>query len=171
MESATTARANATELAAEAGRLELIDTEVWLAWLSAYSVDKERVADFLQERFSPPLAAAQAAWLKDARFDPDGDPVSVPPGTPFDEEAYAVSERAAADAELVIAEDAVLLASEASEANSNFVLVVVLLALSLFLVGIATKLGRPKIQVAMIVIGMVMMTLGLVRIALLPHTF
>lgn len=60
---------------------------------------------------------------------------------------------------------------EASEANSNFVLVVVLLALSLFLVGIATKLGRPKIQVAMIVIGMVMMTLGLVRIALLPHTF
>ena len=171
METAATARANATQLAADASRVELIDTEVWLAWLSAYSVNKERVADFLQERFSPTLASAQAAWLKDSRFDPDGDPISVPAGTPFDENIYTVTERAQSERELDIAEDAVLLASGASEANGNFILIVVLLALSLFLVGIATKLGRPKIQVSMIVVGMVLMTISLVRIALLPHTF
>lgn len=171
LESAATARANATRLAADASRAELVDTQVWLAWLSAYSVDKEKVADFLQERFSQPLANAQAAWLKDMRFDPDGDPLSVPQGTPFEEEVYAVAERRQAQQELTTAEDAVLLASEASEANSNFVLIVVLLALSLFLVGIATKLGRPKIQVAMIVVGMVLMTISIVRIAFLPHTF
>lgn len=171
LESASDARTNAARLAAESGRAELVDAEVWLAWLSAYGAKRDRVADFLQERFSPPLAEAQAAWLSGVKFDPDGDPLTVPTGTPFDQEVYAVPERALEAQQLARADALVDVSVQASETNSSFVVVVVLLALSLFFLGIATKLGRPKIQVAMIVVGMILVAVSALRIAMLPHVF
>jgi hypothetical protein len=148
-----------------------VDAEVWLAWLSAYGAKRDRVADFLQERFSPQLAQAQAAWLSGVAFDPEGDPLTVPAGTPLDQEVYAVPERAQEAEKLARADQLIDESVQASEANSSFVVIVVLLALSLFFLGIATKLGRPKIQVAMILVGMVLLAVGAIRIAMLPHAF
>jgi hypothetical protein len=171
LESASTSRTNAARLAAEASRSELVDAEVWLAWYSAYGAKRERAADFLQERFSPQLARAQAAWLNGVRFDPDGDPETVPSGTPFDVADYTVPERALEAEELARADTLIDEAVTASETNSSFVVIVVLLALSLFFLGIATKLGRPKVQVAMIAIGAALMILSSIRIIALPHAF
>jgi hypothetical protein len=171
LEAASDARTSAARLAAESARTELVDAEVWLAWLSAYGAKRDRVADFLQERFSPQLAQAQAAWLSGVAFDPEGDPLTVPAGTPLDQEVYAVPERAQEAEQLARADQLIDESVQASEANSSFVVIVVLLALSLFFLGIATKLGRPKIQVAMILVGMVLLAVGAIRIAMLPHAF
>lgn len=171
LESAATARSTATRLEAEASRVELVDTSVWLAWLSAYGNNRERVADFLRDRFSPQLDAAQRAWLKDSPFDPEGDPLNVPPGTPFADEAYVVVEREQQQEQLAQADAIREGGTEASEASSTYVLLVVLFALSLFFIGIATKLGRPKIQVALIVLGMMLMSISAVRMMFLPHLF
>lgn len=171
LEAASDARTTAARLAAEAGRTELVDAQVWLAWLSAYGAKRDRVADFLQDRFSPQLTRAQDAWLQGVRFDPDGDPLTVPAGTPFAQEVYAVPERALEAQELARADALIDESVQASATNSSFVVTVVLLALSLFFLGIATKLGRPKIQVAMIVVGMGLVALSAIRIGLLPHAF
>lgn len=171
LEGAGDARTSAARLAAEAGRAELVDTQVWLSWLSAYGANRDRTAAFLEQRFSPQLAQAQTAWLVGIPLDPDGDPLRLPAGTPFASDAYAVPERAQEEQELARADALIDESVIASETNSAFVVIVVLLALSLFFLGIATKLSRPKIQVVMIVVGMVLVAISAVRIALLPHAF
>ncbi len=171
LESAGDARTNAARLAAESGRTELVDAEVWLSWLSAYGANRDRVADFLEQRFSAQLQQAQADWLKGSKLGLDGDPLTIPDGTPFALDSYTVPERTQEAEELAKAEALVDESVRASEVNSSFVVMVVPLALSLFFLGIATKLGRPKIQVAMIVVGLVLIVVSAVRIATLPHAF
>lgn len=171
LEAAGDARTSAARLAAEAGRLELVDAQTWLSWLSAYGADRDRLATFLEERFSPQLATAQADWLQGVPLGLDGDPLTVPEGTPFTLDSYVVPERAQEEQELATAEALIDESVAASETNSSFVVIVVLLALSLFFLGIATKLGRPKIQVAMILVGMALVVVSAVRIAMLPHSF
>jgi hypothetical protein len=97
-----------------------------------------------------------------AKLGLEGDPGTIPAGTPMGLDSDTVPERTLEAEEMARAEVLVDDSIAAFEVNSSFVVNVLLLALSLFFLGIATKLGRPKIQVAMIVVGMVLIAVSAV---------
>lgn len=172
------AQASSAILRADAGRAQtaatqqtIIDSQRWLQWVNAVDAGQKARADFLDNRFSPSLKAAQAQWLAGVTIDDQGVPVNVPPGTPLDLPSYVIPEQVAADADAQRAEEFLGRANVASERSAQFVLLAVLLALVLFFASIATKFTGPKLQVLLMVVGLALLVVSLVRMALLEHTF
>lgn len=164
-------------LRADAGRAQtaatqqtIIDSQRWLQWVNAVDAGQKARADFLDNRFSPSLKAAQAQWLAGVTIDDQGVPVSVPPGTPLDLPSYVVPEQVEADDDAARAEAFLADANTASERSTQFVLIAVLLALVLFFASIATKFTGPKVQVLLAVVGLSLLVVSLVRMALLDNT-
>ena len=98
-------------------------------------------------------------------------PVVIPTGTPLDLPSYVVPEQVAADRDAVRAEELLAEADVASSNSTRFVLVAVLLALVLFFASIATKFARPKIQVALTVVSLVILVVGILRMLLIRQYF
>lgn len=160
------ARADAGRAATAATQQVVIDSQMWLSWIDAVNAGDRRKAGFLDDRFSPPLKAAQAEWVAGARLDANGVPVVIPPGTPLDLPSYVVPEQVAADADADRAEALLAEADVAAGNSTQFVLVAVLLALVLFFASIATKFTQPKVQVLLTLVSLVILVLGVARILL-----
>lgn len=165
-------------LRADAGRAQtaatqqtIIDSQRWLAWVSAVDAGQEAKADFLDNRFSPSLRTAQEEWLSGVTVDEQGVPTSIPPGTPLDLPSYVVPEQVAADADAERAEQLLAEANVASERSTQFVLLAVLLALVLFFASIATKFTGPKVQVLLTSVSLLLLGFCLVRMVLLDNTW
>jgi hypothetical protein len=172
------AQAASAILRADAGRAQtaatqqtVIDSQRWLAWVSAVDAGQKAKADFLDNRFSEPLRRAQAEWLSGVRLDAQGVPTSVPPGTPLDLPSYVVPEQVTADRDATRAEQLLGEANVASERSTQFVLLAVLLALVLFFASIATKFTGPKVQVLLTTVSLVLLAVCLVRMVLLDNTW
>ncbi len=161
------ARADSGRLATAATQQVVIDSQMWLAWIDAVNAGDRRKAGFLDDRFSPPLKAAQAEWVAGGSLDADGVPVTIPPGTPLDLPSYVVPEQVAADRDADRAEALLAEADVASNNSTRFVLVAVLLALVLFFASIALKFTRPKVQVLLAVVALAILVLGVVRMLLI----
>jgi hypothetical protein len=69
----STARSDAGRAASEATGDEIVDSQMWLSWLSA---------------------TAQRQWLIGAQFNANGDAVVIPQGTPMNLPAYIVPNEA-----------------------------------------------------------------------------
>ena len=126
-------------------------------------------AEFLETRFSEPLSIAQEAWLVGTEVDENGVPRPIPEGTPMDRPAYVVPAQVQSDAFAARAEALLADAAEAGATTTNFVLLAVILALVLFFASIATKFTQPRAQVLLGVVAVVILAVGLVRLATLPH--
>jgi len=161
--SSSIARSESLRLSNDAGQIEQIDTAMWLEWLTAWSAGDRERADFLKERFRPPLAAAHRSWTAKARLDSDGRPVFVPPGTPLDDAAYSIPKAERAEQLAVEAEEGMAEAQEASSTATEFVTAALLLALVMFFSGIATKFRNPRLQVVLVVLAAGFLVIGLVR--------
>ncbi len=164
-------------LRADAGRAQtaatqqtIIDSQRWLAWVSAVDAGQKAKADFLDNRFSPALKQAQTQWLAGASLDARGIPVNVPLGTPLDLPSYVVPEQVEADRAAARAEQQLAEANVAAERSTQFVLLAVLLALVLFFASIATKFTGPRVQVLLTLVSLLLLTLCLVRILTLDNT-
>jgi hypothetical protein len=165
----TLARTDAARAATDATTAEIVDTETWLAWVSAVNEGDQPKAVFLSNRFSEPLKVAQRAWLGSTEVNVPGVPEVIPPGTPMDLDAYVLPEQVASD---VAADEAEALLEEAAEAGENsraFVMVAVLLAVVLFFAGVASKFRAPKLQVALVGASVAMLVFSLVRMLTLPQ--
>ena len=164
-------RSDSTRAAAEATSEQILDSQMWLSWLSAAGAGAEKRAEFFENRFSPALSAAQERWLAGAKLDEEGLPDPIPTGTPLDQEGYVVPASVAAD-DAAAAAEARLAEADVAGANSTaFVLLAVGFALSLFFVSVATKFTVPKTQVVLILAGFLLLVYGIGRILFLPHTF
>jgi hypothetical protein len=163
------ARADAGRASTQAIEATIIDSQMWLSWVAAVDAGQRARADFLDNRFSPELAAAQKAWVAGARLDDNGVPVVVPPGTPFDLPEYVVPEQVLADETAARAEALLEDAGAASITSTKFVLVAVLLALVLFFASVATKFVNAKAQVLLTAAALVLLVLGVVRLLVLPQ--
>lgn len=165
------ARADAGRAATAATQQVVIDSQMWLAWIDAVNAGDRRKAGFLDDRFSPPLKAAQTEWVAGGRLDANGVPVVIPPGTPLDLPSYVVPEQVAADAGADRAEALLAEADAASNNSTKFVLVAVLLALTLFFASIATKFTRPKVQVVLTLVALAILVVGIVRMLIVRQYF
>jgi hypothetical protein len=164
-------RGEAGRATSDAGRAELVDSDTWLHWIEAVSAGQDDRAEFLSERFSPPLADAHQRWLAGVEVDSEGVPSVIPPGTPMDQEGYVVPERIRADELAAGVEVEAAAADEASSNATRFVLLAVVLALVLLLASVANKFTEPKLQVLLLCAAISLLVFSLVRVLILPHVF
>jgi hypothetical protein len=125
-----------------------VDVATFTQWVDAFARDETELADFYFKRFRAEFKPAVDAWLATRpRVNPDA------PLTPFAMPQYrlaatAEAERLDAEAELSAAE-----VRRDIQRASNYVLGVVLFAVSLFFAGMSTKLRVPRLRAALLVVG------------------
>lgn len=161
-------RSDANRASSEAVSDQVVDSQMWIAWVEAVAAGQPQRAAFYRERFSPTLQAATKAWQGDATIGPDGAPTRIPAGTPMDLQGYVVPARVQADELSARAEASLAEADQAGEVSTKYVLIAVLFALVLFFASIATKFTGPKVQVMLILISLVLLALSTIRMLLLP---
>ncbi len=165
----TLARTDAARAATDATTAEIVDTQTWLAWVSAVNDGDQPKAVFLSTRFSEPLKVAQRAWLGSSEVNVDGVPEVIPPGTPMALDVYVLPEQVASDTAAAEAETLLEDAAIAAENSRAFVMVAVLLAVVLFFAGVASKFRAPKLQVALVGASVVILAISLARMLTLPQ--
>jgi hypothetical protein len=157
------ARSNSIQATSQATRTELLDTTIWLQWLSAFRAGDTAQAKFLRDRFRPGLLRAHNIWVAKAVVAPDGTVISAPTGTPFTEPQYVVPEATRADDLSADADHELAVSQHASSTSTKYVSVALVFALVLFFAGIATKFRNPKLQAALVALALVVGRFGLVR--------
>ena len=149
----TASRVNATRVeAARAQGLAEAQTEVdvamFIQWVEATSHDDLDLEAFYEDRFRAEFKPAFDAWL-------DTDPLTTPgaPPTPFALPEYQLE--AAQEAEDLDARAETLAAQVRRniQRSTNYVLGVVLFAVSLFFAGISTKLQGRGVRIALLAVG------------------
>ena len=115
-----------------------VDIAVFIQWVNADASDDRELADFYAERFRPEFRPAFDAWLAtDPLTNPDAPP------TPFAMDEYQLQART--DAERFDAEEAAAAATVRRnvQRSANYVLGVVLFAVSLFFAGMSPSCAAP----------------------------
>jgi hypothetical protein len=140
-----------------------VDVATFTSWVDAFAREETELADFYFKRFRKEFKPAVDAWIAtQPRRNPDA------PLTPFAMPQYRLA--AAQEAEQLDAE------AEASAAQvrayiqraSNYVLAVVLFAVSLFFAGMSTKLTESTLRKVTVAIGCVVFLGTLIWIATFP---
>ena len=140
-----------------------VDVATFTEWVDAYAREETELADFYFNRFRTEFKPAVEAWLATRPLrNPDA------PLTPFAMPQYRLA--ATAEAERLDAEAEVSSATVRRNIQraSNYVLGVVLFAVSLFFAGMSTKLQTPGLRASLLVIGCVVFLGTLVWIATFP---
>jgi hypothetical protein len=158
---ATTARLAENRSAALANRQVQIDVATFIQWFDAQARHDTELVSQYRVRFRPEFQPAFTAWLATNPLDnPEA------PETPFAMPQYKLAAQAQADALEKTAAAASLQAKDANQHADNYMLAVVLFALTLFFAGISGKLesGRAILLGA----GSVVFVGALIWIATLP---
>ncbi len=140
-----------------------IDVATFTQWVDAYSRDEAELADFYFKRFRSEFKPAVNAWLATR-------PLRNPnaPLTPFAMPQYrlaATAETKRLDAEAEVSAERVRTSIQRA---SNYVLAVVLFAVSLFFAGMSTKLGDARLQKVAVGLGIIVFAATVVWIATSP---
>jgi Domain of unknown function (DUF4337) len=152
----TSSRVNKTriEAARAAGRADAetqVDIATFIQWVDAYAKEETELESFYRTRFREEFRPAFDAWIATRPLESSG---AAP--TPFALPEYRLA--SAEDAERLDAEAEVLAAQVRRDIQraSNYVLAVVLFAVSLFFAGMSTKLGAAGLRGAMLTIGWIL---------------
>jgi hypothetical protein len=140
-----------------------IDIALFMQWVDAGATGHRSLARFYRDRFRPEFRPAFDAWIA---TEPFRDPSA--PSSPFSMTEYTVAAKVQAT-ELLQQADA--LAAEARndvQHATNYVLGVVVFAVSLFFAGVSTKLPSTRAQAIVVVIGCLLFTGAVVWIATFP---
>lgn len=149
----TSARVTATRIeastAAERANFETqVDITVFTQWIDAYAAGDTRLTKFYYDRFRAEFKPAVEAWEATR---PETNPNA--PLTPFAMPEYRLASRE--EATRLNAEADALSAEVRTNIQraSNYVLGVVLFAVSLFFAGMSTKLTAPRLRAMTLAVG------------------
>jgi hypothetical protein len=140
-----------------------VDVATFIQWVDATANEDRELQEFYLDRFRPEFRRAFDAWeATDPLANPDAPP------TPFAMDAYQLEART--EAERLDAESELSAATVRRniERSANYVLAVVLFAVSLFFAGMSTKLKAAGSRKAMLVVGCVLFLVTVVWIATFP---
>ena len=157
------ARVESTRAASVANRQVGIDVALFTQWIDAYARDESELADFYRERFRDEFEPAFEAWVATRpRRNPDA------PLSPFALPAYRLAATGEADA--LEARAAAFSRSVGTyiQRADNYVLAVVLFAVSLFFAGISTRLHSTGPRTAILGLGYVLFLGTVVWLATFP---
>ena len=141
-----------------------LDVSLFMAWLEAHMHQDTQIAEFYEKRFVAHFRPAFDAWIA---TDPFNNPEA--PLDPFRMPEYTVP--ALQDAASFNAQ-----AAQISKVGEEFrfyadayVFLTVLVAVVLFIGGVATKAGSQNAQIALLVLAWVMLGFCIVRASTLPN--
>jgi hypothetical protein len=125
-----------------------VDVTTFTQWVDAYARDDAELTDFYYARFRPEFKPAVSAWIATRPLkNPDA------PLSPFAMPDYRLA--ATADAERLDrqAEASAAIVERDIQRADNYVLGVVLFAVTLFFAGMTTKLGDPRLRRITLALG------------------
>jgi hypothetical protein len=160
---ANAARVESTKAAALANAQTEADLATFTEWVDAHLRGDKEVADFYEARFRAEFRPAFHAWVA---TDPFRDPSA--PDSPFAMPDYVLDARGQAEDLDAEAETLAAEAREDVQRATNYVLGVVLFAIVLFFAGISTKLGSPRVRIAMLGSGAILFLVAAGWIATFP---
>ena len=141
-------RIEAARAADLANAQKQVDVATFMQWVDAYARGETELVTFYRARFRDEFKPAFNAWIATKPLKTAG-----APRTPFVMPQY----RLAAEAEAGrLDEDAETLSAQVRrniQRSSNYVLGVVLFAVSLFFAGMSTKLTAPRLRWATLTVG------------------
>ncbi len=134
------------------------DLTIWGLYVQARAEDDTRLADYVEERFSPHFKVAFDAWIADGQPTnaPFGLEVYVPPGTLESAEADA-----RADARFAVA-------LEDNQIGDNYTILTVLFAVVLFFAAVSGRFKRHPTQWIALGIAIVLLVAGTATLATFP---
>jgi hypothetical protein len=140
-----------------------VDLAVFIQWVDAYKLGRDELADFYFRRFREEFRPAVRAWLRTKPLTNANAPLS-----PFAMPEYQLA--SAQEAKRLDAEAHASSASgeAANQHATNYVLAVVLFAVSLFFAGMSTKVGTLRQQEALLAVGWVMFLANAIWVATSP---
>ena len=156
-------RIDAARAADRANALTQVDIATFIQWVDAYAQDETELETFYRTRFRDEFKPAFDAWIATRPLESSG---AAP--TPFALPEYRL---ASAEEATRLDDRAEVLAATVRrdiQRASNYVLAVVLFAVSLFFAGMSTKLGATGLRVAMLTVGWVMFVGTAVWVATSP---
>ena len=125
-----------------------VDVATYIEWVKAYAAEDDVLQDFFEARFREDFRPAFDAWLATDPFDnPDA------PLTPFKMEEYQPASRTEAERLDAAAAASAEVVQRNLQRSANYVLAVVLFAVTLFFAGVSTKLPSRRMQVVLLTAG------------------
>mgnify|MGYP001826022560 CR=1 FL=1 len=147
----------------QAGQLVQIDVAIFMNWINAFADENDALADFYEERFSDRFTPAYSAWIEsDPRNNPEADQ------SPFSLPEYVVGKQEEADRLEKNAEELFALGMEANTISDEYIVNTVILASVLFLAGIQSRFRSLWLRLAIIIVGLIILSIGLYNIIILP---
>ena len=140
-----------------------VDVATFMSWVDAYARDEVQLVNFYRGRFREEFRPAFEAWVATRPLRTEGAPL-----TPFVMPEYQLAAEAEAAQLDQDAEELATTVREDIQRASNYVLGVVLFAVSLFFAGMSTKLTTPGLRKAMLGIGCVLFVGTVAWIATFP---
>ena len=140
-----------------------VDVATFTQWIDAYALHRSELRDFYFKRFRPEFRPAVTAWLATRPLTNAAAPL-----TPFAMPQYKLA--AAEQAKQLDAEAAVFsaLGQRDTLRGTNYLLAVVLFAMSLFFAGISTKLGGRRFKAIVLACGWVIFLVTVLWVATTP---
>jgi len=155
---ASSARVQAADASSEARDARQWDLTIWVQWVLADAKGDDQLRSYVQDRFTPELRQAFAAWDADGRAatGPFAVPSYEPAGT---ERAVALSERADARFDYAL---------EANQRGDDYSLLTVLFALVLFLAALSQRELRGWARTTLFLTALAGAVAGVVLLAMFP---
>ena len=141
-------RVESTREAAVANRQSQIDVALFTQWVDAYARNEGELASFYRKRFRDELVPAFNAWVATRpRKNPNA------PLSPFAMPQYKLAASAKADALEAQAGVYSLTVARNIERADDYMLAVVLFAISLFFAALSTRLRARDVRIALLALG------------------
>lgn len=144
-----------------------IDTVLFDRWLAAEDSHDSTTTAAIEGTMRPALRAALHAWETDGGITEK----AGAPSSPLQEGSYLNADLSAADAYTRQADAAVKEADHANETSDYYILATVVVALVLFLVGIASKLHSREVRFGLAAFASICLATSVIVIVLLPATW
>ncbi len=163
---ASALRVESTKAANKANTQTVIDVSTFTQWVNAYAVGNTRLADFYLHRFRAEFRPAVDAWIATNPLKNTAAPL-----TPFAMPQYRLAATAEADRLEKAAVAAAVQAAEHNQRGDNYVLAVVLFAVSLFFAGVSSRLRAERHQEVIVAIGIAVFAITTIWLATFPVSF
>ncbi len=126
-----------------------VDVATFIQWVNAYATGDVRLQDFYAARFRPDFRVAFDAWIA---TQPLANP-SAPP-TPFALPEYQRTKKDAARLDDAAAASAEVVQRDLQR-SADYMLAVVLFAVTLFFAGISARFTSPRLRLVLLTVGVV----------------
>jgi hypothetical protein len=140
-----------------------VDVATFMQWVDSYARSEDELVSFYQRRFRAEFKPAFNAWIATKPLKTKGAPL-----TPFAMPQYRLAARVDAERLDQTAEELSAQVRRNIQRSSNYVLGVVLFAVSLFFAGMSTKLTSAGPRKALLIVGCVLFLGTVIWIATFP---